>query len=68
MGVDLTKMPSKEEWHKMLKEQLHHRPEEKRSYCIIWMMNERPIGHSHFNKIIFGEEAYMHLHIWDAET
>ncbi len=30
-------------------------------------MNDVPVGHSNVNKIIFGEEAYMHLHLWKAD-
>jgi RimJ/RimL family protein N-acetyltransferase len=64
MGVDLSKMPSKEEWNKMLHEQLSQSYKEKKSYCMIWLVDGEPVGHSNVNKIIFGEEAYMHLHLW----
>jgi RimJ/RimL family protein N-acetyltransferase len=67
MGVDLNKMPAKEFWCQMLSEQLSQSYEEKKSYCIIWQVNGKAIGHSNVNKIIFGEEASMHLHIWNAE-
>jgi RimJ/RimL family protein N-acetyltransferase len=64
MGVDLNKMPGRDEWKQMLTEQLSQSYEEKKSYCIIWQVDNKPVGHSNINKIIFGEEAYMHLHIW----
>ena len=64
MGVDLSKMPTREEWKEMLSEQLGQSYEEKKSYCIAWLLDNEPIGHSNVNRIIFGEEAYMHLHIW----
>jgi len=64
MGVDLSKVPLKGEWIQMLKEQLSQPIEEKKSYCIIWLDGGIPIGHSNVNKIKFGEEAYMHLHLW----
>ena len=66
MGVDLAKMPDKEHWTTMLSEQLRQSMEEKQSYCIIWQAEGRPVGHCNVNKIIFGEEAYMHLHLWEA--
>ena len=65
MGVDLLKMPEKEFWKLMLSEQLTLTYKEKKSYYIIWMINGKATGHSNVNKIIFGEEAFMHLHIWD---
>ena len=67
MGVDLSKMPKEEEWHQMLSEQIAQSYSEKKSYCIIWLLNNKAIGHSNVNKIIFGQEAYMHLHIWCAD-
>ena len=68
MGVDMNKMPTRQKWKEMLLEQLSQSYEEKKSYCIIWLVNGKPIGHSNINKIIFGEEAYMHLHIWYADV
>lgn len=66
MGVDITKMPARDQWHAMLNQQLQQSYAEKQSYGMIWLLDGKPIGHSNVNKIIFGEEAFMHLHIWDA--
>ena len=66
MGVDLGKLPSKEEWMKMLGQQLEQSYEEKKSYCMIWLVNGEAVGHSNVNKIIYGDEAYMHLHLWNT--
>ena len=66
MGVQLDKMPAPGEWPAMLAEQMQLPNEQKKSYCIIWELNGQPIGHCNVNKIIFGEEATMHLHIWYA--
>jgi RimJ/RimL family protein N-acetyltransferase len=67
MGVDINKIPDEEKWREMLTEQISQSYEEKKSYCIIWEVNGKAIGHSNINKIIFAEEAYMHLHIWHEE-
>ena len=66
MGVDLNKMPGEKEWQKMLVEQLNKPVREKQSYCFIWELDNKPAGHSNVNKIIFGEEASMHLHLWNT--
>src|SRR4029077_17451382 len=68
MGVDVSKIPKKEEWGKMLEKQLSQPYHEKDSYCMIWLVDNKPVGHSNVNKIIFGQEAYMHLHIWNNTT
>jgi RimJ/RimL family protein N-acetyltransferase len=65
MGVDLNKMPSMEEWITILSEQLEQPYPQKKSYCIIWLVDNKAIGHCNVNKIKFGEEAYMHLHVWN---
>ena len=66
MGVDLTKMPSQAEWEKALLEQLSQTIPVKKSYCLIWQLDGQAVGHSNINKIQIGEEAYMHLHIWET--
>lgn len=66
MGVDPSKLPEKEKWLDLLLQD-YQEPFEKKKFCyVIWLQNKIPIGHSNINKIIFGEEAYMHLHIWDT--
>lgn len=68
MGADISKIPSRHEWEKMLIDQINSPLPEKKSYCIIWLLYDEAVGHSNVNKIIFGEEAYMHLHLWKNDT
>ena len=68
MGVDLSKIPSQNQWQEMLNEQINQPYFEKKSYCTIWLLNGAAIGHCNVNKLIFGEEAFMHLHIWKPEN
>lgn len=68
MGVDINKIPGESEWKTMLTEQINQPIKGKKSYCIIWQIDKKPVGHSNINKIQFGEEAYMHLHLWTADT
>ena len=68
MGADIAKLPKREEWRQLLAEDFQKPPEEKEFFYVIWQMNGVPVGHSNINKILFEEEAYMHLHIWSAEN
>lgn len=68
MGVDMTKMPTREDWQQMLNEQLATPLKEKKSYALIWEVDSKAVGHSNINKIIYGKEAYMHLHLWTPEV
>jgi len=66
MGVDLSKLPLREDLTKMLTSQLDSSVEKKQSYALIWELNGKQIGHSNVNQIVFGEQAYMHLHLWKS--
>ena len=68
MGVDPVKLPTREQWLKSLADNHKKSNENKSIYYIIWVLDNDPIGHSNINKIIFGEEAYMHLHMWRGDT
>lgn len=67
MGADIKKVPAREHWEKMLHDQVNSPLEEKKSYCIIWLADNLPVGHSNASDIIFGKEAHMHLHLWNPE-
>lgn len=64
MGVDLKKLPSRNGLKKMLTEQINQVITAKKSYALIWELNGKQIGHSNVNGIQYGEEATMHLHLW----
>jgi len=66
MGVDIDKMPSREQWTEMLARQIALPLRDKESYCIIWLADGRPSGHSNIRPIVFGQEASMHLHVWEG--
>lgn len=67
MGVDMAKMPSVEQWETALNTQLSQSIPEKKSYCFIWLLEGQPVGHCNINKIIPGQEAYLHLHLWRSD-
>jgi [ribosomal protein S5]-alanine N-acetyltransferase len=68
MGVDVLKLPSKEFFLQMLEANFYLPSDKKQFFYIIWLLNNQPVGHSNINKIIFGDSAYMHLHLWQGNT
>lgn len=68
MGVALGKMMPREQWYAMLSKQLEQAYQDKQSYCIIWESDGQAIGHCNVNKVVFGKEAYMHLHLWHKDA
>jgi RimJ/RimL family protein N-acetyltransferase len=66
MGVDLNKLPSAQEMTQMLSNQISLPYTEKPSFALIATFNGQAIGHCNVNDITFGQEATMHLHLWNT--
>ena len=68
MGVDTLKLPSKQEWLDLLNSNFALTDDKKKFFYMIWVLDDQPVGHSNINKIIYSNEAYMHLHLWQKQT
>jgi RimJ/RimL family protein N-acetyltransferase len=68
MGVDLKKMLSAEQFTQFLEKNINTPIEQRISCCIIWEVDGKPVGHTNTNPTKFGEEAFMHLHLWNTDT
>jgi len=68
MGVDLDKLPTRTGLSKMLTEQISLPIKDKKSYALIWELDEKQIGHSNVNGIEYRKQAIMHLHLWKSDN
>jgi len=68
MGVNASKLPTKEQFVSNISSQLTTPIKEKKAYALIAMLNGEPIGHCNLNPIEFGFSAKMHLHIWNKDN
>ncbi len=66
MGVDISKRPARSDIVAALSHQLKKPIGQRQSYGTIWEVGGEPVGHCNVNKIVFGLEAHMHLHLWHA--
>jgi RimJ/RimL family protein N-acetyltransferase len=66
LGVDINKIPAREEWIKIIMHEFTQPVERKKLYYVIWQKDNIPVGHSHINDIVFAREAFMHLHLWNS--
>jgi RimJ/RimL family protein N-acetyltransferase len=67
LGVDPSRLPPPESWRERLQRK-SVRPIERRGWMVlIWLSDDQPIGFSSSDKIIYGEQAHMHLHVTDPE-
>lgn len=66
MGVDLAKVPKRGDLLEMLKAPINEDYPNKSSLAMIIEVNGTPSGHCNVNSIKYGEEASMHLHLWQT--
>ncbi len=66
MGVEPSKLFPIDEWQALLAEDFARPIPNRHFYYLLWEFDGQPIGHSNINKITFGEQAHMHLHLWDT--
>ena len=65
LGVERSLLPTPEAWHSF-HEQDYARPvTERENYALLWELDGHTVGFSSLDHIVFGEEAFMHLHILD---
>lgn len=64
MGVDLTKMPTEQQFRQGITHQINLPIEQKNAFAVIWEVDGKAVGHSNTNPTTFGETAKMHLHLW----
>jgi len=67
MGIDPTKVPSRENWLSEVWEDHHKAGPDKDRIYLAWIYEGELVGHSSINKIQWGEEASIHLHLWNPQ-
>lgn len=67
MGADSSKLPNRNDFYNALVKQINSPFQKKQAYALIWEEKGVPIGHSNVNNIVFGKEAFMHLHVWNID-
>lgn len=67
LGVDPTRLPPQTAWREAIAQQLPLPIERRKNIFVAWLQEDRLIGFSTADKITFGEQAYMHLHIVHAK-
>ncbi len=67
MGVDPTRLPTPQRWRERILRELATPVRERSAVLVIWELDGAPIGFSTADKIVYGEQANMHLHIVDPE-
>ena len=65
LGVDPARLPSRSQWKQLYEIDFAQPLEKRRSVLVLWQLQAKPIGFSTVDRIVYGKEAYMHLHVVD---
>jgi RimJ/RimL family protein N-acetyltransferase len=68
LGVDPTRLPSKVQWKQFYEYDYSQPRERRKSLMLLWQVESKAIGFSSVDKIKYGEEAFMHLHVFDSRS
>jgi RimJ/RimL family protein N-acetyltransferase len=67
LGADPTRLPTRTQWRQIYEQDFALPIEQRRTFQVIWELDGAPIGFSTTDKITFGQQANMHLHIVKPE-
>src|SRR5882672_4998655 len=63
LGVDPTRLPEPSKWRQLHEYEFAQPVERRRSFMVLWELEGRQIGFSSVDKLTYGKEAHMHLHV-----
>ena len=66
LGADRDRFPTRQEWTDLVRTDMDRTFPERDFYYLAWEVDGRPVGHCNINKIDFGRQAFLHLHMWDG--
>jgi RimJ/RimL family protein N-acetyltransferase len=67
LGVDPTRLPTPERWRERYVRDFAVPVRDRSSLLVIWELDGAPIGFSTADRIVYGEQAHMHLHVVDPQ-
>jgi len=67
LGVDPTRLPTPQDWRARYVSDYEKPVQDRSVMLVIWKLDGIAFGFSTSDKIIYGEQAHMHLHIVDPQ-
>ncbi len=68
LGVDRSSLPSAETWRSSYAADFALPVQDRLGLVLLWQLDGRAVGFSSSDRIVFGKEAYMHLHLLEADN
>lgn len=63
LGVERFQLPAPDDWLRFYEEDYQRPIRERASYSLVWELEGKAVGFSTTDRIDFGNEAFMHLHV-----
>lgn len=63
LGVDQALLPARDAWRAFYEEDFARPAQDRTNYLLVWERDGSVVGFSAADRIVFGKEAFMHLHI-----
>lgn len=63
LGVDPTRLPSRKRWRERFAREYEQAVHDRSTLLVVWELDDVPVGFSTADKIVYGEQAHMHLHV-----
>jgi RimJ/RimL family protein N-acetyltransferase len=67
LGVDRARLLTPEAWRSFYEEDYARPLQERENYSVVWEVDGRTVGFSSADHIVFGKEAFLHLHIVEPQ-
>jgi RimJ/RimL family protein N-acetyltransferase len=67
LGVDPTRLPTRQDWRAWYVAEYGKPVKDRSTLLVIWELDGVAVGFSSADKIVYGEQAHMHLHIVDPQ-
>jgi RimJ/RimL family protein N-acetyltransferase len=67
LGVDRARLPAPEAWLAWYEEDYQRPIERRQNYAVAWELDGRVVGFCSVDRITFGREAFLHLHIVEPQ-
>jgi RimJ/RimL family protein N-acetyltransferase len=67
LGVDPTRLPTSQDWRERYAREYGKPVQDRSTLLVIWELDGLGIGFSTSDKIVYGEQAHMHLHVVDPQ-
>lgn len=65
LGTTRSTLPSSQEWEALVEEDMKKPLKDRTALYVLWLLNDKPIGHAFLHNIKYAENGFMYMHLWN---